>query len=368
MNAKKTVLHLLKGTDVRINGDRPWDIQVHNEALYARIIRDGSLGFGEAYMDGWWDCTRIDLLMEKLVQAGIEKKVMNWKTALAVVKAKVINTQTKIRSKKVAEEHYDLGNDFYADMLDKYMQYTCGYWKHAKTLDAAQEKKLDLVCKKLQLKKGEKVLELGCGWGGFAYYAAKYYGCHVTAVNISEEQVAYARQRCKGLPVKIVKSDYRNIQGKFDKVASIGMCEHVGYKNYRVLMQKAFDCLNQDGLFLLHTIAGNRSVTNTDRWIEKYIFPNSMLPSIKQLGEAMEGLFVMEDWHNFGADYDKTLMAWYANFKKNWPKHQAQYGDRFYRMWTFYLLCCAGMFRARKIQLWQIVLSKGIAGGYESIR
>ncbi len=368
MSAKSQVLRLLQDTDIQMNGKKQWDIKVHNEQLYQRILSEGSLGFGEAYMDGWWDCDSIDMLMQRLVKANLQEKVMNWKTLLAVLKAKFINRQTKARSKKVAEEHYDLGNEFYKDMLDKNMQYTCGYWKTAKTLDKAQEAKLDLVCKKLELKKGETVLELGCGWGGFAYYAAKKYKVHVTAVNISKEQVDYARKKCKGLPVTILQSDYRDVQGKFDKVASIGMCEHVGYKNYPILMKKAFSCLKDDGLFLLHTIGGNKSVKNTDRWIEKYIFPNSMLPSIKQLAGAMEGLFVMEDWHNFGTDYDKTLMQWYKNFKKNWPKHKEQYGERFYRMWSFYLLCCAGMFRARKIQLWQVVMSKSRQQRYNSPR
>jgi cyclopropane-fatty-acyl-phospholipid synthase len=265
--------------------------------------------------------------------------------------------------------HYDLGNDFYSDMLDKRMQYTCAYWKNAKSLDEAQEHKLDLICKKLQLKKGDTVLELGCGWGGFARYASEKYGCKVTGYNISKEQVRFAREYCKGLPVEIIEADYRDAKGLFDKVVSIGLCEHVGYKNYRNLMQVAHKCLKNKGLFLLHTIGRNTSLKSLEPWMNKYIFPNAMLPSVKQLSIASEGLFLLEDWHNFGRDYDKTLMAWNENFEKNWSKHKSKYGDRFYRMWKYYLLLCAGAFRADYNRLWQIVFSKGgLPGKYDSVR
>ena len=277
--------------------------------------------------------------------------------------------QTKIRSQKVTQEHYDLGNDMYSKMLGDSMQYTCAYWKSAKTLDEAQEHKLNLICRKLQLKKGDKVLELGCGWGGFAQFAAQNYGVQVDAYNISKEQVEYARERNRGLPVNIYLADYRDAKGTYDKVAAIGLCEHVGYKNYPTLMDVAHCSLKKHGLFLLHTIASNTSTTHCDPWFNKYICLHGMLPSVKQLGETMEGLFVMEDWHNFGPDYDRTLVAWFHNFDNHWAVYKEQYGERFYRMWKYYLLSFAGAFRARRTQLWQIVMSKdGIPGGYESIR
>jgi len=219
------------------------------------------------------------------------------------------------------------------------------------------------------LKKGDRVLELGCGWGGFAKYAAEKYGCSVTAYNISKEQVKYGQEKCKGLPVKIIRGDYRTAKGTFDKVVAIGLAEHIGFKNYKAFMKVAHRCLKKDGLFLIHTIGRNSSKNRTDPWIEKYIFPNGMLPSLNQLSQAADGLFVIEDWHIFGGDYAETLMAWFKNFDKNWPKYRQQYGDRFYRMWKYYLLACAGTFRTRKNQLWQIVLSKdGITSGYESVR
>jgi cyclopropane-fatty-acyl-phospholipid synthase len=287
-----------------------------------------------------------------------------------VAKARLINRQSKQLSLKVAKVHYDIGNTFYEAMLDPYMQYTCAYWNGiAKDLASAQEAKLDLICQKMALAPGEKILELGCGWGGFARYAAEHYGAEVTAYNISTEQVEWARSKCRELPVEIRLQDYREATGTFDKVAAIGLCEHVGYKNYRSFLELAHSCLKPGGIFLLHTIGRNRSVHHLDAWMDRYIFPGGMLPSASQLGEAMDGLFVLEDWHSFGTDYDRTLMAWHANFENSWPRFSEEYGERFHRMWRYYLLSCAGAFRTRQIQLWQLVLSKdGIRGGWRGIR
>ena len=368
-SGKERLKALLEKADITIDGTKPWDIQIHNDKIYQRVLAEGSLGFGEGYMDGWWDVKELDQFIEKIFSSNIYDDTYKFSLMFDFVKAKMMNMQTLKRSKKVAKEHYDLGNNFYEHMLDKRMQYTCAYWKDAKTLDQAQENKLHLICKKLQLKKGEKVLELGCGWGGFAKFAAENYGVSVVAYNISKEQVEYARKINNGLDVEIVHADYREATGKFDKVASIGLCEHVGYKNYRGLMELAHKCLKNRGLFLLHTIGHYKNVTKCDPWVDKYIFPNGMLPSPEQLGRAMNEIFILEDWHNFGPDYDKTLMAWFDNFDKNWAKFREKYGDRFYKMWKFYLLSFAGNFRARKIELYQLVLSKnGILGGYSSVR
>jgi cyclopropane-fatty-acyl-phospholipid synthase len=372
--AERFITDLWAQADIRVNGDRPWDVRVHNRDFYRRVMAQGTLGLGESYMDGWWDCDRLDMAFDKAMSAQLENKLkFNMPLALDLVKARLFNRQTKARSKTVAEVHYNLGNEFYADMLDPYMQYTCAYWrkdgKEAASLAEAQENKLDLVCRKLDLKPGMTVLELGCGWGGFARFAAERYGAHVTAYNISTEQVAYGRERTKGLPVDIRLQDYREAEGQYDRVVSIGMCEHVGYRNYRTFLSTIHRCLKDGGLALVHTIGGLKSVTSIEPWLGKYIFPHAMLPSIAQLSRAMEGLLVVEDWHNFGADYDKTLMAWLENFERNWTKHSAAYGDRFYRMWVYYLTICAGSFRARKNQLWQVVMSKGtVPGVYRAVR
>ncbi|MCP6719829.1 MAG: cyclopropane fatty acyl phospholipid synthase [Patescibacteria group bacterium] len=368
--SKKIVSKLFTEADIKINGSRPWDIQTHNEKLFDRLINQGSMGLGESYMDGWWDTEKLDQFFYKIFSAGLDKKIKyDWNLIFAYLKSKILNTQTKQRARKVAEEHYDLSAELYESFLDPYNQYTCGYFKNTKDLNKAQEQKLRLICEKLQLSPQDKVLDIGCGWGGFAKFASEHYNCHVTGLTISDKQLKYAKKYCRGLPVKIIKSDYRDISGKYDKIVICGMIEHVGYKNYRTIMKVVHRSLKDDGLFLLHTIGGNTSVTTADPWILKYIFPNSMLPSIKQISSATERLFVIEDWHNFSTHYYKTLMAWFDNFDRNWQKLKSQYDERFYRMWKYYLLSFAGSFQARKNQLWQIVFSKkGLPGGYTSIR
>lgn len=367
---KTLAQNILKLADVKINGTRPWDIQVYNENLYSRVLAEGSLGLGESYMDGWWDVASLDQFIYKLLQAQADIHVPKTLTnALAIIKSKIINMQSKARAFQVGEQHYDLGDNLFKTMLDSRMLYSCAYWKNADCLEKAQEHKIDLICKKLQLKQGMKVLDIGCGWGGLAHHAAQKYGAQVVGVTISKEQAKYAQKLTAGLPVEIRLQDYRDVKEKFDRIVSVGMFEHVGYKNYETFMKIAHQLLKDEGLMLLHTIGSNASQTTGDAWLNKYIFTNGMLPSVKQIAASIEGLFVMEDWHNFGADYDKTLMAWYHNFEKNWASVQEQYGERFYRMWKYYLLSCAGMFRARSAQLWQIMLSKkGEPGGYISIR
>lgn len=358
-NSEKMVRELLATAEIEVNGDQPWDIQVHDDRLYGRLLRDASLGLGESYMDCWWDCEAIDVFIDRVLRAKIRKKVeKNLRLALHVLQAKLFNRQSSSRAKEVAERHYDLGNDLYRAMLDKRLNYTCAYWKDADNLDDAQEAKLDLVCCKIGAKPGMQILELGCGWGSFARYAAEKYGASVVGVNISKEQVKLGRELCEGLPVELRLQDYRNVEGQYDAVISIGVMEHVGYKNYRTYMKVVDRCLKPDGVAFVHTIGTNISRTTGEPWTDKYIFPNGMLPSITQLGKAMEGLFVMEDWHNIGPNYDPTLMAWHANFSKAWPELKEKYGERFRRMWEYYLLSSAGGFRSRSQQLWQIVFTR----------
>lgn len=369
-SAKTMIEDLLAQADIQINGTRAWDIQVHSDALYSRLLRDGSLGLGETYMEGMWDCDKLDECMYRLSRGKISEKASDsWPIILLTIKAKLYNLQDKSNSMEVIDRHYQIGNEFYKNMLDSSLAYSCGYWKNAADLEHAQEAKYDLICKKLYLKPGMRVLDIGCGWGGFAKHAAKNYGVHVVGITLSQNQAEEARLINKGLPVEILVKDYRDMDEHFDRILEIGMFEHVGEKNYREFMQVVHRCLSEDGLFLLHTIGSNVSVNITDPWIDKYIFPNGHLPSIAQIGETTQGLFVMEDWHNFGPDYDKTLLAWHDNYNKNIDNFVDKPSVSFNRMWRYYLLSCAGCFRARDIQLWQVVFSKnGLSQGYVSVR
>jgi len=368
--AKQIVTEMLAQAGITVNGSNAWDIQVHNEGVYKRVLAGGSLAAGEAFMDGWWDAKSLDSSFDRILRARLEEKFETSTVIFEAIKAKLFNLQNKRLSKRVAEEHYDLGNELYEKMLDKRMQYTCAYWKHATNLEDAQERKLDLICKKLRIKSSDKVLEMGCGFGGFAKFAAENYGCHVDAYNISREQIAWGREKCRGLPVEFHLQDYREADGEYDKVVAIGLFEHIGPKNYRNFYKQVHRCLKEDGLSLIHTIARNKSMLTADEWLDKYIFPGSLLPAPKQMAGGFDGLLTMEDWHNFGPDYDRTLMAWWENFNSSWESLKSEkYHDRFYRMWKYYLMACAGSFRSRKNQLWQIVFSKhGVPGGYESIR
>jgi len=353
------IRELLETAEIEVNGANPWDLQVNDDKLYDRIVREVELGFGEAYMAGWWDCEAIDQLIARIFLADLASKLKgNWRLMLHALQTRLFNLQSKAKAFEVGEQHYDLGNDLYEAMLDKRLNYTCGYWKDATTLDEAQEAKLELVCRKIGLEEGMRVLELGCGWGSFAQYAAEKFGAEVLGVTVSKEQVALGMARCKGLPVELRLQDYRDVEGTYDRVISIGVMEHVGYRNYRTYMETTDRTLKDGGIAFFHTIGANFSTTGANAWSTKYIFPNGMLPSIAQLGKAMERLFVVEDWHNIGPHYDPTLMAWHANFEAAWPELKHAYDERFYRMWRYYLLSSAGGFRARAQQLWQVVMTR----------
>ncbi len=356
--AKQVVERLFAESGVRINGSDPWDIQVHDDRMYARALSAKNLGLGESYMDGWWDCPRLDEFFFRIVSARLYEKISDGLVVLlSLLPALLVNQQSRVRSGMVAEKHYDLDNGLFMSFLDPYNQYSCGYFKHTDDLNQAQLNKLELICRKIGLKASDHVLDIGSGWGGFARYASEHHGCKVTGVCISREQISFAQDFCKDLPVEIRYCDYRDIQGRFDKIISIGMFEHVGSRNYRIFMEKVHGSLKPGGVFLLHTIGSNETHVGCDPWITKYIFPNSKLPSLKQITKVIESMFVLEDLHNLGPHYDKTLMAWCRNFREAWPRLASRFDDRFKRMWEYYLLSCAGSFRARDIQVWQIVLT-----------
>ncbi|MDM3377373.1 cyclopropane fatty acyl phospholipid synthase [Citrobacter sp. Cb010] len=360
---------LLSQADIRINGSRAWDIQLHHAGFFKRVLQQGSLGLGESYMEGWWDCERLDILFCKILKAKLDQQMPgNLKDILRIASARLFNLQSRSRAWIVGKEHYDIGNDLFALMLDPHMQYSCAYWKDATTLDDAQNAKLKMICEKLQLKPSMRLLDIGCGWGGLAEYAARHYGVAVEGVTISKEQQKMAQQRCEGLDVKILLQDYRDLDKHYDRIVSVGMFEHVGPKNYDTYFSIADRCLKPDGLFLLHTIGSNKKGMSVDPWINKYIFPNGCLPAISHIAEASESRFVMEDWHNFGSDYDKTLMAWHERFNQAWPELSSRYSATFRRMFNYYLCACAGAFRARDIELWQVLFSRGVEGGIRVYR
>src|SRR5437660_10866486 len=361
--------NLLALADIRINGARPWDIQVPDRRFFSRILASGTLGLCVAYMDGWWDCDALDEMCYRAIRAGLEKRfAFRLPNVLALLTALLANQQTLRRSRKVGRVHYDLSNDLFEAMLDPNMQYSCALFAGGDDLASAQLGKLDWICERLRLRPGLRLLDIGCGWGGLARHAARHFGCQVVGITISQEQFDYAQRWCRGLDVEIQLRDYREVTGQFDRAVSVGMVEHVGYRNYRAYMQAAAHSLGEDGLFLCQGICGNVSRVHTDPWITRYIFPNSMLPSVAQLTRAAESVFIVEDVKNTGPNYDPTLLAWEENFRRAWPRFADHYGERFRRMWRFYLLSCAGAFRARSLQVYSILFSKQGAATGNAVR
>jgi cyclopropane-fatty-acyl-phospholipid synthase len=363
------VEQLFASADIRVNGDRPWDIVIHDPRTAGRLLADGSLGLGESYMDGWWDCAELDRMLVQVLQARLEERVSRRRLIALSLANRLLNRQSRRRSWQVGQVHYDLGQPLFAAMLDRRMAYSCGYWARASSLEEAQAQKLERVCRKLGLQAGMRLLDIGCGWGSLMRYAAERFGVHCVGLTVSAEQVKYVQATCAGLPIEVQLQDYRDFgrggEDHFDRIASIGMFEHVGHRNYLDYFEMARRCLRDDGLFLLHTIARLRSGTTPDPWIDRYIFPNHALPTLGELARASEGRFVIEDVDNFGADYDRTLLAWHANLEQARPQLSGRYDERFFRMMRYYLLLCAASFRVRINQVYQVVLSpNGIPGGY----
>ncbi len=364
--AREAIAGILERIDVRLDGDRPWDVQVRDDRFYRRLLTAGSLGAGESYVEGWWDCEALDELFYRVLRGGLDQSFrFSWRHVWNAARSRFLNLQSPVRASRSGRHHYDRGNDLFERMLDRRMVYSSGYWREAQTLDEAQEAKLDLICRKLRLEPGMRVLDIGCGWGGFALFAAERYDVEVVGVTVAREQAALARQRCEGWPIEIRLQDYREVDERFDAVVSIGMFEHVGPKNHGTYMEVVGRCLEPDGLSLLHTIGRHGDTSITDPWTERYIFPNGCIPSARQVVSAVGDRMVIEDWENFGADYDRTLMAWHQNFEATWPEIAERYGERFHRMWRYFLLTSAGSFRARRNQVWHIVMSpRGVEGGW----
>jgi cyclopropane-fatty-acyl-phospholipid synthase len=375
--AERRIRGLFEGAGVRIDGDRPWDIRVSDARFYSLALRRGPTGVADAYVNGWWECGAIDQMFSRLLRAGVPAAA-RWApcTLRSYLRHWLLNLQSRARASANGRAHYDLGNELFQAMLDSTMAYSCGYWAGgARTLEEAQTAKLDLVCRKLGVREGHRVLDIGCGWGSFVKFAAERYGGECVGITVSPAQAELARWRCAGLPVTIELMDYRRLAGTFDRVVSIGMFEHVGQKNHRAYMRAVDRLLVDDGLALLHFFASARSFPNTSDtevdWFERNIFPGMLIPSLAQVGRATNGLFVLEDLHNFGSDYHPTLMAWLRNFDEAWGSLRERHGydERFRRLWRYYLQGAAGAFQCRKYQLWQLVLSKhGAPGGYRSVR
>ncbi|KUO56386.1 MAG: hypothetical protein APF80_13630 [Alphaproteobacteria bacterium BRH_c36] len=381
MSEVSAIRGLCAKADVGIDGGRSWDIRVRDQRFYDCVIADGSLGLGEAYMRGYWEANDLFGCISHILSCDqlCAHKNYGWRTSLAFLKARLLNVQSISQTRSLADVHYNLNTELFEHMLGPSMAYSCAYWLNAATLDDAQIAKFDLICRKLHLKEGERLLDIGCGWGGFAHYAAENYGVEVVGITVADEQAAYARELCTGLPVEIFCGDYREFPTAeicFDKAASIGMIEHVGTRNYRTLFSTVESALRPRGLFLLHSITSPVSSEVGEPWLTTYIFPGGVLPSMRQLSESAERLFVLQDMQNIGPHYTPTLRAWLDNFEA-WWETASPYAkpsiwnsqEAFYRMWRYYLSSCAAEFHVGGSQVAQLVYSKGhLPGCYTAAR
>jgi cyclopropane-fatty-acyl-phospholipid synthase len=367
--AESIVRDLFARVGVSVGGDAPHDPQVHDSRFYRRLLRDGSLGLGESYVEGWWDAESVDSFLCRILAGRLDHHARrNLKAVGYALAARVLDLQGKRLASRDVRGHYERGLDLFRIMLDPSMAYSCGYWRDADTLEDAQEAKFNLTCRKLGLQPGMTFLDIGCGWGSLLHHAAAHFGVRAVGITLSPEQAEVARERCRGLPVEVRVMDYRDLPvvgdsasrqtESFEAIASIGMFEHVGARHYRGYMEVVARCLAPGGVTLLHTIAGNERTPHIDPWLHRYIFPGSNLPAPSQIAEAAEGIFLIEDVHNFGPDYDRTLLAWHDRFETGWPRLRERYDERFRRIWRYYLLSCAGAFRARHTQLLQFVLTR----------
>lgn len=364
--AETFITKRLAEAGIVVGGHRAWDLQVKNKDCFWKMIREGNLGMGETYMKGWWNAKKLDELFFRLLKADTDTKPpWQWTHKLSSIPSLIVNMQTVARSKVVAEKHYNFGTEFFRSFLDPYMQYSCAVFEHHDNLAKAQERKMGLICKKINLQPNDHLLDVGCGWGGLMKFASQRTGCNATGINISKDQIMFAKEFCKDLPIDFQEMDYRKTTGKYSKAVSVGMFEHVGSKNHRTFMETIHKSLDDNGVFLLQTIGANEHQIASDQWITHYIFPNGHLPSLAEITKAAEGLFVIEDVHNIGPNYDKTLMSWHGCLNKkidestsNTNENTPNVEEKQRRMWNYYLLSCAGAFRARNIQCWQIVFTK----------
>ncbi len=345
---------------------------IKNPDFYDRVVRDGSLGMGESYMEGWWDAEGDDIVsaIGIIISNQLEKTIrVSPSLMLSAASTKIFANVSRVRSKSNIQQHYDVGNDFYELFLDENMAYTCGYQKDPNdTIEDMQNQKHERVARKLGLKAGESMVDLGCGFGGMLRYGAKNFGIKGMGVTLSEGQYEWANKKMQeeGLHdnIRVELKDYRDMTGTFDHVVSIGLAEHTWQRGYETFIGKISELLKEGGVGLVHTIGVTSPPhETTDAWINRYIFPDGRLPRLEELIEEMRraGLTVGHV-ENFKLHYAETLRHWKEKFNKNRATIKAmapEYNEEFLRMWDYYLQVCEAGFRYGELQLYQILFCKG---------
>lgn len=355
------ISNLLEKMDIQVGGNRAWDIQIHSPDFARRVMTMGGLGLGDSYIEGDWDANSVDSFINHILRARLDKEIKSFGMSISSLKSRFHSLAKGQKPWKFQDVLRNLPNEFFEAILGTNMSFTSGYWAAgAKTLEEAQQARRDMTCKKLNLKQGMRLLDAGSGWGGFSAFAAEHYGVECVCISSFKGQHEWASQHYAHLPIEFVQNESLMLDGMFDCIVSIDRFEHLPQKNYRVYLEMGDRILEEDGLLLLQSTGKNERRLNGKHWFDTHILQNNSLPTIAQIAGATNGLFVMEDMHNFGSDYDKTLMAWYQNFEAAWPALQKQYkfDEKLYRTWKYYLLSSAGAYRANDLQQWQCIFSK----------
>ena len=362
--------------------DNPTTVKLLKENLNWKLILDPELDFPEAYMRGEniiENASLKDFLMDLVKNLGrrevnsasyISKRIFQLWRYLS-------NFNLPGKSRKNVEHHYDIGGEkgekLYDIFLDRdHRLYSCAYWKEdTKTLEEAQKNKINHIVKKLDIKQGQKILEVGCGWGGMAFEIAKQKGCEVLGISLSKNQINYCKKKAKELgldnQVNFELADYREIQGQYDRIYSVGMFEHVGKKFYKVFFESMNKLLKDDGIFLLHTIGVVDKPSPPNKFINKYIFPGGVCPSFSQIIEPIEktGLIV-SDTETLIRHYDKTLESWLERFLSKRKEVKDLFDDKFVKMWEFYFASCAAAFRYRDLAVFQLQIVKNFHSAHRT--
>lgn len=360
-------VHLPKGECHALGDDRPLiDWYIHQPGALGRIVRNPELALGETYMEGAWDVGEgqlsafLGLLMRNVPQP---QPGSPWHSVENLLHT--LHTWNPIRrSYRNVAHHYDLDEWLFRQFLDQDMQYSCAYFQEPDiSLEEAQRAKCRHILHKLQLRPGQRVLDIGCGWGGLALYLAERAGVQVTGLTLSKEQLRVARLRAKerGLDgkVRFLLEDYRQHEGRYDRISSVGMFEHVGQPHYRRYFETVHKLLADDGIALIHTIGRQRRDSATNPWIRRYIFPGGAIPALSEIDEALKPTtLITTDVEVLRLHYAYTLAAWQNRFRKARTRIAERLGERFCRMWEFYLAGCENAFRWRDLVVFQIQLAK----------
>lgn len=356
------VRSILESAGIQANGTETWDPRINDQRFWNRVAMDGMLGLGDSYVDRWWDSDDIPEFFNRAIRGrllvwtsrshhAILKRIRDW----------AFNPQNPRRAVANVKAHYTERDELVLGMLGPWNAYSCAFFEDpehpAEGLAVAEARKLELICRKLSLNSSDRFLDIGCGWGSLLGYAQKHYGVKGDGITPAPNQAAFV-SRTYGLTV--YERDYRRIDTHYDRIASVGMYEHVGPKNARTYMETVNRSLNKNGLFLLHFFGRpSADIPLLDTWTDRYIFPGAYLPTSAETHAAAEGLLEIVHQDEWGRHYDPTLCAWERNFEEYAVREGLKERNQaLYRMWRYYLLSAAGAFRSGDIALWQMVFKK----------